>query len=106
MTNIQTDPIVLRPSRGEHPEIRRLAALDTADALEGAVLVAEVAGAPRAAISLTDGRVVADPFSSTTDLADLLRLRAQRLGVARPRRSWLRFAPAERRVPRAVAPAR
>jgi len=38
--------------------------------------VAEVGGALRATISLTDGVVIADPFHRTTALVELLRARA------------------------------
>ena len=56
--------------------VRRLSHLDDQRALHGDVLLALVDGEPRAALSLEDGRVVADPFARTADLVDLLRLRA------------------------------
>jgi hypothetical protein len=59
------------------PALRRLAALDSRPPLTGPVFVGEVDGAPVAAVSLTDGRVVADPFVPTARLAVHLRLRAQ-----------------------------
>jgi hypothetical protein len=40
------------------------------------VIVAEVAGELWAARSLTDGRVVRDPFRPTSEAAELLALRA------------------------------
>lgn len=55
-------------------ELRRLAALDDARALRGDVLLAEEAGEARAAISLEDGRVVANPFARTAELAEMLRM--------------------------------
>ena len=58
------------------PALRRLAALDSRPALSGPALVGEIDGAPAAALSLTDGRVVADPFVPTAGLAVHLRLRA------------------------------
>ncbi len=54
--------------------IRRLAALDDSPVLKGNVLLAEEAGELRAAISLTDGRVVANPFARTRELVDMLRM--------------------------------
>ncbi len=54
----------------------RLAALDSADVPEGPVLLAEVDGQLRAALSVSDGAVVADPFLLTQDLITLLRARA------------------------------
>jgi hypothetical protein len=65
--------------------IRRLADLDAAAAPTGGVLLAEVGGEPRAALSLSDGRTIADPFTPTADLVALLALQARRLG-ATPRR--------------------
>jgi len=54
--------------------LRRLAALDDRPSLKGDVLVAEEAGELRAALSLRDGRVVANPFARTADLVDMLRM--------------------------------
>lgn len=57
----------------------RLAALDSARPLEGEVLLAYVDDDPVAAISLADGRVVADPFRRTAHVVELLRMRAEQL---------------------------
>ena len=59
--------------------LRRLAALDSAPALRGATLIAQVDGELCAARALGDGRVVADPFRFTAELGDLLRVRAAQL---------------------------
>ena len=56
--------------------IAHLAALDSAPAPRGPVLLAEVDGDAKAALSLRDGRVVADPFSRTTGLVSMLRVQA------------------------------
>ena len=45
------------------------------------VVVAEVGGELRAALSLNDGSLVADPFHLTGAVADLLRAYAQQLDV-------------------------
>ena len=50
----------------------RLSALDSAAPLLGPVLVAEVDGEVRAALSLRDGAVIADPFHRTQALVELL----------------------------------
>jgi len=68
----------------EAPAVRRLAALDDAPALEGPVLLAITDGEAVAAISLLDRRVVANPFLSTRDLVQLLRLRAEHIAGPRP----------------------
>ena len=57
--------------------VTRLAALDSARPLTGRVLVGELDGEPAAALSLPDGRVVADPFRRTDLLVVHMRLRAQ-----------------------------
>ena len=48
------------------------------------MLGAEVEGRLLAAISLADGAVVADPFSPTGELADLLELRIRAAAGAAP----------------------
>jgi hypothetical protein len=54
--------------------LRRLAALDDAPVLRGEALLAEQAGELRAAISIEDGRVVANPFAPTLELVEMLRM--------------------------------
>jgi hypothetical protein len=61
------------------PIVRRLAELDSSPALSGTVLIGEVAGEPAAALSLGDGRVVADPFVRSDHLVACLRLHARGL---------------------------
>jgi hypothetical protein len=62
----------------------RLATLDSREAPSAPVLLAEVEGELWAALSLTDGAVVADPFRRTAALVELLGARANQLraGVA------------------------
>ncbi len=67
--------------------VRRLAALDDAPPLRGEVLLALVDGEAVAAMSLSDGRVVANPFLPTAETVTLLSLRASQLsGRPAPRR--------------------
>ncbi|MGO9884434.1 MAG: hypothetical protein ACLPV4_15635 [Solirubrobacteraceae bacterium] len=68
--------------------VARLAALDDAPALERPVLLAVADGEPIAALSLADGRVVANPFVATAHAVTLLRVREQHLRDAAPRRGW------------------
>jgi hypothetical protein len=63
----------------------RLAALDSAKVPPRPVLLAEVEGEARAALSLADGSVVADPFHLTQDLVTLLHAWAD--ATPQPRRS-------------------
>ena len=53
--------------------------LDSQRPLTGPALVGEIDGRPAAAVSLTDGRVIADPFQQTGRLVALLRMRARAL---------------------------
>ncbi len=62
-----------------------LSELDEAERLTGDVLVAYDGERPVAAMSLSDGRAVADPFARTADVLALLRLRA-RQARSRPAR--------------------
>jgi hypothetical protein len=87
--------------RFAHPDeagtLRRLAELDDAPELAGEVLVATIDADVVAAVSLDDGRVVANPFVLTSDAVELLRRTATALAGRRRRRRWrsalrLRFA--------------
>jgi hypothetical protein len=70
--------------------LRRLAQLDDAPELAGEILVAAVEADVVAALSLDDGRVVANPFVHTADAVELLRGHAAALSGRRWRRR--RFA--------------
>ena len=59
--------------------LRYLADIDSQPRLEGDALLALMAVEPVAAISLANGRVVADPFRPTLAAAELLRLRRRQL---------------------------
>jgi hypothetical protein len=59
--------------------LARLAALDSAPVPFGPTLVAEIDGAPRAALSVRDGSVIADPFARTAEVVSLLRMHAAAL---------------------------
>jgi hypothetical protein len=61
------------------PALWRLAELDSAAAPQPPVLIAELGDQPVAALSLEDGSVIADPFTPTIDVVELLRLRARQL---------------------------
>jgi hypothetical protein len=64
------------------PAVARLAALDSSDPPASPALVVEVGGELRAALSLVDGAVIADPFYPSTELIQLLRARAAQLSAA------------------------
>ena len=64
--------------------LKRLAALDSSHVSAGPFLLAEIGGELRAALSLTDGAILADPFYPTAALVRLLVIRAQQVGGNRP----------------------
>lgn len=74
------------------PALVHLAQLDSARPLEGAVLVAQVGGEIRAAVSLDTGRCIADPFRRTAELVAVLDLWRRRSSAAAdavvPRAGW------------------
>jgi hypothetical protein len=59
--------------------IERLAALDSSRRPRGRVLVAAVAGEPRAALPLDGSPPIADPFHRTAELVSLLEMRVAQL---------------------------
>jgi len=73
-------PLVIRlATEGDRSALRRLAELDSARSLPGGVLIAKLGERLVAAISLADGREIADPFTPTAEILKLLRLRARQL---------------------------
>jgi hypothetical protein len=73
-------PVVIRPAVAADADVlRRLAALDSARPLNGSALLAEQRGSVVSAVSLSDGRAIADPFVATADTVALLRVRAAQL---------------------------
>jgi hypothetical protein len=66
-------------SRADEASLARLAALDSSKPPAQPVLLAEVDGQLLAAVALSDGTVIADPFHPTLDLIELLRARARQL---------------------------
>lgn len=70
-------------SAADDGTLARLSTLDSSKPPAHPVLLAEVNGQLRAALGLSDGMAVADPFHPTADLIDLLRARARQLGDSR-----------------------
>jgi sensor domain CHASE-containing protein len=75
----------LAHSEDDH-DVSRLVQLDNARALAAPVMLAVVDGEAVAALSLSDGRVVANPFVPTEQAVTLLRLRATQLSGERHHR--------------------
>jgi hypothetical protein len=72
--------IVIRPARPtDEGAVRLVAQRDSRAVPEGELLIADVGGEVRAAISLTTGEAVADPFQRTEELVRVLALRRAQL---------------------------
>ena len=97
------DTVVVRMARhSDAAALRRLAALDSSRPPAAPALVAETNGELVAAIALSGGPAVADPFRHTADLVGLLELRAAQKATGgvretRRRRSLRALAPATAR---------
>jgi hypothetical protein len=86
---------------GDARALHRLAALDSARFDGGAALVAEVGDELWAAVSLTDGALMGDPFRPSGELLALLVARARQLrdpAVPAPNRRRRAFAQRVRRA--------
>ena len=59
-----------------------LSRLDSADPLEGTILIGELHGEPVVALSLADDRAISDPFRPTAHLLATMRVRARGLQAA------------------------
>ena len=69
--------LTIRPAGPEDSRsLQVLAAVDSAQPLAGDVLMAETETGPIAAIELSSGRSVADPFRRTASTVGLLKMRA------------------------------
>jgi hypothetical protein len=77
------DGVTIRRSQArDRDALERLALLDSRRLAVGELLVAEVAGELRAALPLTGGAAIADPFRPTAPLVSLLQMRAQQIRAA------------------------
>jgi hypothetical protein len=68
-------------SAEDHGSFARLAALDSSKPPPQPLVVAEVGGELRVALSLRDGSLVADPFHLTQGVAELLRAYARQFDL-------------------------
>jgi hypothetical protein len=86
---LPTDAYTVRAATAaDLAELVVLAELDGQAPISGPALVADVAGLPTAAISLRDGRVIADPYQDTAALASILRVHVASLAALRRRRRF------------------
>jgi hypothetical protein len=92
--------LIRRATEADEPALHRLAELDAQRPLSGPALIAEIGGKPAAAISLADGRVIADPFEHTAVARQVLRMRFGAL------RAYSRTPSLPGRIGEALAPFR
>ena len=86
MTQTDKPTVALRVAHDDETDVvRRLAQLDDAPTPSGEILLALVDGEPVAALSLSDGRVVANPFVRTADAVALLEIRAAQIAASAER---------------------
>ena len=86
MLSLATHPVTIRPADAEdEPAVRRLAALDSAPVPRGPLMLAEVDGELRVAVSVDDRKAIADPFYRTLALVALVRDYVLRAAVAASR---------------------
>jgi hypothetical protein len=91
------ETIMIRASEAtDAGELLRLAALDSAEPIDGPALVAEVDGLLRAALPLEGGRAIADPFAESAHVVELLTAHAHAVGA--PSRSETRDGGARARL--------
>ena len=97
------DYVIRKATSDDERALQRLAGLDSQRPFAGPALVGEIDGVPAAAVSLTDGRVIADPFKRTVVLGQLLQMRFRALRTysrtpSLPERLRAAFAPFSARV--------
>jgi hypothetical protein len=73
--------VIRRATDADEHALRRLAELDSRRPLTGPVLLGEIGAKPAAAISVRDGRVIADPFQSTATVRQQLERRRRAIAA-------------------------
>jgi hypothetical protein len=71
--------VIREATAADEDTLQLLAELDSQRPLQGRALIGEIDGLPAAAVSIADGRIVADPFQATSHLVPLLGLRGRAL---------------------------
>jgi hypothetical protein len=96
-------PVTIRRAYPDDaPALRRLAALDNAPVPAKPMLVAEIDGELRVAVSIPDLDAIADPFVPTADIVEMLREHIKRTTREPAPRRRLRGKPVLAPRPRLV----
>lgn len=95
INHMNNSAITIRPAYADDQlALHRLAALDSADSVPNSpLLIVEVDGELRAALSLQDGSSIADPFFPTAAIVALMRSHGKHLVPARTTRVTDRVRP-------------
>jgi hypothetical protein len=102
VTHTDSSEITIRAARAEDMgELARVAARDTHELPAGRLLVAKVGSDVRAAISIDDGTIIADPFHRTAELVAMLKIRAG--AVTRARRGPVALRRRSRHQPLSIS---
>ena len=73
-------PLVIRlATEADRRSVERLAQLDSARPPADQVLIGELHGQAVAAVSLSDGKAISDPFVPAGEIVELVQLRARQL---------------------------
>jgi hypothetical protein len=97
LTQPHWTPVVIRhATAADRAALDYLAELDSAERPQEPLLLAQLGDRVVAALELSGGRLIASPFVATSDVQELLRLRAAQLSRKRSRsgvvRPWRRLA--------------
>jgi hypothetical protein len=91
ITQFISEPVTIREAASaDLPALRRVAERDSARMIERPAVVALSDGEVRAALSLSDGSVIADPFHRTAEIVELLRAHARAVNRSARRPAPLR----------------
>jgi hypothetical protein len=105
-TEYTSEPITIREAeQADLPALRRIAQRDSARTIERPAIIALSGGEARAALSMSNGSVIADPFHRTAELVEFLEAHARAVNRSARRRPLVRRR-AELRVERGRAVAR
>jgi hypothetical protein len=83
ITVLPANHLIRHATPADDRALTDIAALDSQRPLAEPVLIGEIDGRPAAAVSLADGRIIADPFAYTATLTQVLPLRAHAIEAHR-----------------------
>ena len=80
---VQSETITIRSfHEGDEAAVELVAELDERPVPPGPLLVAEIEGTVEAAVGMSGGETIANPFAACADVVELLQTRAEQLRAA------------------------